>query len=296
MRLDLFRKKSVKPTDNTAGLEVVPTEAIPESLPEVVRPAGESYPEVVSVDSVSASYKAQPTPNKDITLEVPFHNAAEYDQPGLEIPSRDNPPFTYYPSQSQSPPQQQSPPQDSSRIDAPTTYQTIVPPYQPPQIHPTQGGPVICAPALWEQRYEPGTNRPYYINHTTKATSWFLPQGDLLESQVDLPPGWDMRFTHDGQRYFLEHATGAVSFKDPRVFKRPTFLQQGQNKTGVKRNQRTGEPLGKLPPGWTRKVDTIGRAYFVDKNGKILSFEDPRSGQLEFERGRALPPETVLYA
>ena len=75
MRLDLFRKKSVKPEDSS-GLQVVPTEATPSSFPEVAQPAGETYPEVVPDKSsdlipISPSLKRKPLPNKDVSLEIP---------------------------------------------------------------------------------------------------------------------------------------------------------------------------------------------------------------------------------
>ena len=290
MRLDLFRKKSVKPDEDSSGLEVVPTEVKESSFPEAARTAGEIYPEVVPDDfsnkpiPVTNSLKRKPIPNKDVSLEVPPAHFPQQEQPGLETPNRDIPPFLNFPSQ----PQQLPPPNAAWTPPA-----TQVPAYAPPEFKPNNqgGGPVIRTPGLWEQRFDPANNAPFYINHTTKQTSWVLPPGDLLESQVDLPPGWEIRFTYDGLRYFLDRSTNTTSFKDPRIFKRPEVNAQGRS---VERHPVTGEPVGSLPPGWKRKVDKKGRAYFLNAQGKVASFEDPRSGKVEYDRG-SRPGGGVIY-
>lgn len=66
------------------------------------------------------------------------------------------------------------------------------------------------------------------------------------------------------------------------MFKRP------RRKGHVRRDEVTGQPVGELPEGWTRKVDVFGRAYFLNARGKVCSFEDPRSGVVEYDiRGAA---------
>lgn len=31
-----------------------------------------------------------------------------------------------------------------------------------------------------------------------------------------LPPGWEMKYTNEGVRYFVDHNTRTTTFKDPR--------------------------------------------------------------------------------
>lgn len=43
------------------------------------------------------------------------------------------------------------------------------------------------------------------------------------------------------------------------------------------------DPLGPLPPGWERRVDSNDRVYFVNHNTKTTQWEDPRTQGLQNE-------------
>ncbi|CAG5050156.1 unnamed protein product [Parnassius apollo] len=78
---------------------------------------------------------------------------------------------------------------------------------------------------------------------------------------TDLPPGYEMRTTAQGQVYFYNAATGASSWHDPRV---PPALRH------------RAPVAGPLPPGWEMRLAPSGRPYFVDHNHRTTQFTDPR--------------------
>ncbi|KAG6454484.1 E3 ubiquitin-protein ligase SMURF2 [Manduca sexta] len=80
-------------------------------------------------------------------------------------------------------------------------------------------------------------------------------------SATDLPPGYEMRTTAQGQVYFYNAVTGASTWHDPRV---PAHLRH------------TAAAGGPLPPGWEMRHAPSGRPYFVDHNNRTTQFTDPR--------------------
>ncbi|XP_049868904.1 E3 ubiquitin-protein ligase SMURF2 [Pectinophora gossypiella] len=78
---------------------------------------------------------------------------------------------------------------------------------------------------------------------------------------TDLPPGYEMRTTGQGQVYFYNSVTGASTWHDPRV---PAHLRH------------CAAPAGALPPGWELRHAPSGRVYFVDHNNRTTQFTDPR--------------------
>ncbi|CAH2106270.1 unnamed protein product [Euphydryas editha] len=78
---------------------------------------------------------------------------------------------------------------------------------------------------------------------------------------TDLPPGYEMRTTAQGQVYFYNAVTGASTWHDPRV---PQHLRHA------------APAAGPLPPGWELRHAPSGRVYFVDHNNRTTQFTDPR--------------------
>ncbi|XP_046959575.1 E3 ubiquitin-protein ligase SMURF2 [Vanessa cardui] len=78
---------------------------------------------------------------------------------------------------------------------------------------------------------------------------------------TDLPPGYEMRTTAQGQVYFYNSVTGASTWHDPRV---PQHLRHHS------------AAAGPLPPGWEMRHAPSGRPYFVDHNNRTTQFTDPR--------------------
>lgn len=89
---------------------------------------------------------------------------------------------------------------------------------------------------------------------------------------ADLPPGYEMRTTAQGQVYFHNRVTGKSTWHDPRV---PKHLRH------------CAAAAGPLPPGWEMRHAPSGRPYFVDHNNRTTQFTDPRLALSE----RLPPPD-----
>ncbi|EJD05942.1 HECT-domain-containing protein [Fomitiporia mediterranea MF3/22] len=84
-------------------------------------------------------------------------------------------------------------------------------------------------PPGWEQRFTPA-GRPYYVDHTTRSTTWNKPGNPSNNNQPvssnalgPLPAGWEMRLTSTGRVYFVDHNTKTTTWDDPRL---PSSLDQ----------------------------------------------------------------------
>ena len=77
---------------------------------------------------------------------------------------------------------------------------------------------------------------------------------------TDLPDGYEMRKTGQGQVYFYHVTTGISTWYDPRI----------------PRDLRDLPMPGALPPGWEMRHTPSGRIYFVDHNNRTTQFTDPR--------------------
>ncbi|RZC33616.1 E3 ubiquitin-protein ligase SMURF2 [Asbolus verrucosus] len=101
-------------------------------------------------------------------------------------------------------------------------------------------------------------------------------------SKLDLPPGYELRTTQQGQVYFFHIPTGVSTWHDPRIPKDLAPLSLAL------------DHLGPLPPGWEMRQTASGRVlrpsfrktktitlfrrqiYFVDHNNRTTQFTDPR--------------------
>ncbi|KAL7736362.1 hypothetical protein ACLKA6_014832 [Drosophila palustris] len=100
---------------------------------------------------------------------------------------------------------------------------------------------------------------------------------------LDLPPGYEMRTTQQGQVYFYHIPTGVSTWHDPRIPR--DFDTQ----------HLTLDAIGPLPSGWEQRRTASGRVYFVDHNNRTTQFTDPRlSGTILqiIRRGGSVPPAT----
>lgn len=98
-------------------------------------------------------------------------------------------------------------------------------------------------PDGWEKRVQPD-NRVYFVNHKNRTTQWEDPrtQGQVIDKSAAvcelltnrflfcgnfsqevslmnegvLPPGWEIRYTASGERFFVDHNTRKTTFDDPR--------------------------------------------------------------------------------
>lgn len=81
---------------------------------------------------------------------------------------------------------------------------------------------------------------------------------------LDLPQGYEMRTTQQGQVYFYHILTGVSTWHDPRI---PRDLDT---------QHLTLDEIGSLPSGWEQRKTASGRVYFVDHNNRTTQFTDPR--------------------
>uniref|UniRef100_A0A8B9L2J9 HECT-type E3 ubiquitin transferase n=1 Tax=Astyanax mexicanus TaxID=7994 RepID=A0A8B9L2J9_ASTMX len=132
--------------------------------------------------------------------------------------------------------------------------------------------------------------RTYYVDHNTRTTTWERPQ--------PLPPGWERRVDDRGRIYYVDHNTRTTTWQRPTMESVRNFEQWQSQRSQLQGamhqfNQRylysasmmsaENDPLGPLPPGWERRVDSNDRVYFVNHNTKTTQWEDPRTQGLQNE-------------
>ncbi|XP_034161262.2 NEDD4-like E3 ubiquitin-protein ligase WWP1 isoform X1 [Pangasianodon hypophthalmus] len=176
----------------------------------------------------------------------------------------------------------------SSAADAASGTSTVTdgakPRQQPPNV--STSDPL---PPGWEQRKDPH-GRTYYVDHNTRTTTWERPQ--------PLPPGWERRVDTRGRIYYVDHNTRTTTWQRPTMESVRNFEQWQSQRSQLQGamhqfNQRylysasmmsaENDPLGPLPPGWERRVDSNDRVYFVNHNTKTTQWEDPRTQGLQNE-------------
>ncbi|KAJ7175923.1 hypothetical protein C8R46DRAFT_1080052 [Mycena filopes] len=157
-------------------------------------------------------------------------------------------------------------------------------------------------PLGWERRIDP-QGRTYYVDHSTRSTTWHRPQAPAAAprvppaqppgpsparapsvgnpaaaaptpqtgayADVPLPLGWEERRTPEGRPYFVDHQTRTTTWVDPR--------RAGIAPPPVPAAATANSNLGPLPSGWEMRLTSTGRVYFVDHNTKTTAWDDPRA-------------------
>ncbi|XP_031639629.1 E3 ubiquitin-protein ligase SMURF1 [Contarinia nasturtii] len=96
------------------------------------------------------------------------------------------------------------------------------------------------------------------------AVSLVRSGAQFARPSLNLPHGYEMRTTQQGQVYFHHIPSGVSTWHDPRVPR--DFDSQNI----------ALESLGPLPAGWEQRKSQTGRAYYVNHNNKTTQFTDPR--------------------
>lgn len=116
--------------------------------------------------------------------------------------------------------------------------------------------------------------------HHQRSTSF--DNAALLEEPTPMPPGWEMRTTASGQRYFMNHFEQLTTWQDPR-------------KTQSTSNLNSVQPVGNLPDGWEQAITPEGDIYYINHIERTTSWIDPRLAMhcrnQESMRGSTLPPD-----
>ncbi|VVC44435.1 Hypothetical protein CINCED_3A002588 [Cinara cedri] len=111
--------------------------------------------------------------------------------------------------------------------------------------------------ALTSQTYRNSSNRTS-LSSTRNASS----HSSSVQQPQDLPSGYEIRTTPQGQIYFYHTPTGLSTWHDPRI---PRNISESP-----------GLLLGPLPAGWEMRQTSSGRYYYVDHNNRTTTFSDPR--------------------
>ncbi|CAF1005317.1 unnamed protein product [Adineta steineri] len=142
-------------------------------------------------------------------------------------------------------------------------------------------------PPGWEVRFD-SQNRPYYVDHNRRRTTWFL-------EQHALPRGWEERTDPRGRVYYVDHNTRTTTWTPPTAT-HLSNVAQWQNQyarshsvfnqfehrflpnsdTSATLNENSDSTEQSLPEGWQKMHDNQGRTYFVNHISKTTQWEDPR--------------------
>ncbi|XP_014012918.1 NEDD4-like E3 ubiquitin-protein ligase WWP1 isoform X3 [Salmo salar] len=206
--------------------------------------------------------------------------------PSTEHDSASSPPFSSSSASGQAAPASSTP---SSTVEAAGGSSGAEADEAKPRQQAPNAGTSDPLPPGWEQRKDPH-GRTYYVDHNTKTTTWERPQ--------PLPPGWERRVDDRGRIYYVDHNTRTTTWQRPTMESVRNFeawqSQRSQLQGAMHQfNQRylysasmmsaENDPLGPLPPGWERRVDSNDRVYFVNHSTKTTQWEDPRTQGLQNE-------------
>lgn len=156
----------------------------------------------------------------------------------------------------------------------PSTTQAVVTNQQAPQ-HPSlsafedQFGPL---PSGWERRTD-NLGRTYYVDHSTRTTTWTRPANDAGERAARVhSSNADNARRQQQQRSLPENQANSASSAS-------NSNSASSVNTQVVTTGATTAGLGELPPGWEQRITPEGRPYYVDHNTRTTTWVDPRRQQ-----------------
>ena len=134
-------------------------------------------------------------------------------------------------------------------------------------------------PSGWERRLDP-MNRIYYVDHTTRSTTWDRPSVDNKMSQQAAIAA-EMRQAMN--RTLPEAPAPGGRSPRPSGGSSSTSSQQRISPSGPQVNlvvdNQTLPGSGPLPTNWEMRFTPEGRPYFVDHNTRATTWVDPRRTQ-----------------
>ena len=132
---------------------------------------------------------------------------------------------------------------------------------------------------------------------TEDETQWDVTELMVADNIADdpLPEGWEIKYTKEGKKFFVDHITKSTSWTDPREKERPEQAPAKDLNSiqGKPINSQTSRDLGPLPSGWEERVMEDGKFYYINHQNKTTAWEDPRFTSLNEEEG--LPEYSVEY-
>ena len=125
-----------------------------------------------------------------------------------------------------------------------------------------QYGPL---PSGWERRTD-NLGRTYYVDHSTRTTTWTRPANDASERAARARTS-----TAENERRQMQSRTLPENSTGNSL--------NSSGSTQVLNTGATTAGLGELPPGWEQRVTPEGRPYYVDHNTRTTTWVDPRRQQ-----------------
>ena len=135
-------------------------------------------------------------------------------------------------------------------------------------------------PAGWERR-EDNLGRTYYVDHTTRTTTWNRPttQFDRGDQRNRMEANTQMERRAHQNRMLPEDRTGTNSPTPASDSATPNAASNQANAATLMATGVTTSGTGELPAGWEQRHTPEGRAYFVDHNTRTTTWVDPRRQQ-----------------
>ena len=135
-------------------------------------------------------------------------------------------------------------------------------------------------PPGWERR-EDNLGRTYYVDHTTRSTTWHRPRimGDGSDQRIAMEANTQRERRAHQNRMLPEDRTGASSPTPSAADHTPQSAASHANAVSMMATGVTTSGTGDLPAGWEQRHTPEGRAYFVDHNTRTTTWVDPRRQQ-----------------
>ncbi|KAF5382743.1 hypothetical protein D9615_002877 [Tricholomella constricta] len=190
----------------------------------------------------------------------------------------------------------------------PAARPSTVTPTQPPRMFDDEHG--VPLPSNWERRVDI-QGRTYYVDHSTRTTTWRRPQDSGSAEQPIIrptsqghPPSRAVSASvssgsttatlssasqHDAMSGTYAEIPLPLGWEERRTPEgRPYFVDHHTRTTTWTDPRRTNNTppvipkpvtnpnLGPLPSGWEMRLTSTDRVYFVDHNTRTTSWDDPR--------------------
>ena len=139
-------------------------------------------------------------------------------------------------------------------------------------VHEDAVGPL---PTGWERRVD-HLGRTYYVDHSTRSTTWNRPTGNQAADTAEQQQDTDGARDRHNRRILADDlvGAGATTSRPPSTAPQTTPITGQQVLGGT--NGVTSAGVGSLPPGWEERHTPEGRPYFVDHNTRTTTWVDPR--------------------
>ncbi|UJR33213.1 hypothetical protein I4U23_020668 [Adineta vaga] len=124
-------------------------------------------------------------------------------------------------------------------------------------------------PPGWEERKD-ASGRTYYVDHTTRTTTWNRPNGQTVATPQRPQPQVSDRHQIDDMGGNNNRTSITAS---------PAVAPRSSTTAATPTANDTTDGLGPLPPGWQMSRTDNERTFFIDHINKRTTWVDPRTGK-----------------